>query len=372
MSFETHSRRRWSALAVALALLVAGCNNATSDSGKTGAPAASDAALKRLIILTNGNSPYWDAARVGMVEAAKKLDIEKAGLTAVMEVNDGSPEGQISKLRQFASQSDSVAVAVSALDANNAAVAAEMEDLQDKGVQVIAIDADVSRERFRKARKYYIGTDNLVAGRELGIAAKNLAPDGGGYVDFVGRTGAQNAMERMDGFKEAAGAKFQELDRMADDLDRTKARDNVRNALRNFPDLKVLVGIWSYNAPAIVDVVRETKSRAQLKILTFDAEKLAIEQMSEGDIDVMAVQNPFRMGYESVRLLKAMVEKDEATIREMFPHPDNPDGDLYDTGLKIVVPAGSPLKAEMFGKNTEFLDLDAFKKWLAQYNLESS
>ncbi len=45
---------------------------------------------------------------------------------------------------------------------------------------------------------------------------------------------------------------------------------------------------------------------------------------------------------------------------------------MYDTGLKIVVPPGSPLKTEMFGKKTEFLDLDAFKKWLAQYNLESS
>ncbi len=176
----------------------------------------------------------------------------------------------------------------------------------------------------------------------------------------------------MDGFKEAVGDKFKELDRMGDDMDRTKARDNVRNALRNFPDLKVLVGIWSYNAPAIVDVVQEMKKRDQVKIVTFDAEKLAIEEMGEGNIDVMVVQNPYNMGLQSVKLLKAMVGKDEATIREMFPHSEDSDGDLYDTGLKIVVPPNSPLKAEMFGKNTEFLEIEAFKKWLAQYNLESS
>ena len=64
---------------------------------------------------------------------------------------------------------------------------------------------------------------------------------------------------------------------MGDDFDRTKARDNVRNALRNFPDLKFLVGIWSYNAPAIVDVVKETGKRKQVTIVAFDAEPLAIE-----------------------------------------------------------------------------------------------
>jgi ribose transport system substrate-binding protein len=355
------------ALVVALSAIVAGCS-----SNRGGDAGAENSKLKRLVILINGDSPYWDAAREGMKEGAGKFELEKAGLSIIMDTNDGTPQGQINKLRQYASQSDIVGVGVSPVDANNAAIAGEMQELQDNGIHVIAIDGDVSRERFRGSRKYYIGTDNLQAGRELGIAVKNLDPDGGGYVDFVGRTGAQNAIERMDGIKEAVGDKFQELDRMGDNMDRTKARDNVRNALRNFPDLKVLVGIWSYNAPAIVDVVQEMGKRDRVKIATFDAEKLAIGEMSEGNIDVMVVQNPYDMGYQSARLLKAMVDKDEATIREMFPHPEDPDGDLYDTGLKIVAPPGSPLKAEMFGKNAEFLELEAFKKWLAQHNLESS
>jgi hypothetical protein len=43
--------------------------------------------------------------------------------------------------------------------------------------------------------------------------------------------------------------------------------------------------------------------------------------------------------------------------------------------LKVVVPTGSPLKAEMFesfGKSVEFLDLPAFQAWLKQYDLTSS
>ncbi len=156
------------------------------------------------------------------------------------------------------------------------------------------IDGDLDRKKFRDARKFYLGTDNLKAGNQAGIAARNLMPEGGDYVDFVGRTGAQNAIERMDGFAASVGDKFHERDRMPDEMDRTKARDNVRNALRNFPDLKMLVGIWSYNAPAIVDVVKEAGKRQDLKIVTFDAEKLAIEQMGDGMIDVLVVQDPVR------------------------------------------------------------------------------
>lgn len=358
-------------LAAAIALAgVVGCNRVADNSG---GDAAGKAKLKRIILLTNGNSPYWDAARFGMQQGAEEFKLAAAGLQAVMEVNDGTPAGQIGKLRQFASQSDVVAVAVSALDAGNVAVAEEMRKLQSKGVHVIALDGDVDRAKLRDARKYYIGTDNAAGGRELGTAAKNLAPDGGSYVCFVGRTGAQNAIDRMNGFKEAAGDKFKEEARMGDDLDRTKARDNVRNALRNFPEMKVLVGIWSYNSPAIVDIVKETEKRDQVKIVTFDAEKLAVEQMGNGFIDAMVVQNPYNIGRQAVRLLKAMIEKDKATIDEMFPHADEPDGDLFDTGLKVVVPGPhSPLKADMFDKKTEFLELKDFKEWLAKYKLEGS
>ncbi|HEX4144071.1 MAG TPA: substrate-binding domain-containing protein [Pirellulales bacterium] len=328
---------------------------------------------KRVVVLINGNSPYWDAVRAGMVAGEREFKLGDAGLKAVMEMNDGTAAGQISKLRQFASQSDIVAVAVSPLDANNQAVADAMRQLKERGVYVITLDGDLDRKRFRDARQFYLGTNNYAAGGQAGICARNLVPDGGDYVDFVGRTGAQNAIDRMDGVKAACGDKLHERDRMPDDMDRTKAKDNVRNALRNFPDVKLLIGIWSYNAPAIVQVVEETGKRKELKIVTFDAEKMAIDQMGDGMIDAMVVQNPYEIGYQCTRLLKALVQDDKATVAEMFPHPETDEGDLYDTGLKIVVPgADSPLKADMFAPKTEFFELPAFRQWLADHHLESS
>jgi ribose transport system substrate-binding protein len=76
----------------------------------------------------------------------------------------------------------------------------------------------------------------------------------------------------------------------------------------------------------------------------------------------------------TVRVLKAMVENDEATIKEMYPRAGEADGDIHTTGLRVVVPdADSPVKADLFDpKVVEFMTLPEFKAWLAKYNLTSS
>jgi ribose transport system substrate-binding protein len=365
-----------------LAVLTVGCGPeipqaaAPSDgSSSTSGTAPSDStARKRLIVLTNGNSPYWDACRAGILDANRELDLEVKGFVGVMEVNDGTPQGQLDKLRQFGSQADVAGIGVSAIDAANSAIAEELRALQMKGVAVVTIDSDVDRDKFRDARFAFIGTDNLAGGVVLGKTAAALRPDGGEYVTFVGRTGAQNAIERIGGFAQGAGSGFTSKDSMQDENDDSRARENVRNALINNPDLRTLVGIWSYNAPAIVDVVRERKlDKSQYTVVCFDAEPLAIQAMADNQIDALVVQNPYRMGYDGVRLLHALVAKDQETIASMYPRHGQPDGDLLDTGLKVVVPNDqSPAKSADYGSNVEVLTLEAFKGWLEQNGLTGS
>jgi ribose transport system substrate-binding protein len=330
---------------------------------------------KRIIILINGDSPFWDACRVGVPDAEKDCKLADAKLHAVVESNDGTPQGQLEKLRQFASQTDIVAIGISPCDAANQAIAEEMRSLQKRGIFVICIDSDVDRDKMRDCRLAFIGTDNLAGGRELGKCLKGLRPEGGGYVTFVGRKGAQNAIDRIAGVGQGAGDKWKELDTMGDDIDRNVARENVRNALANHKQkLNALVGIWSYNAPAIADVMKENpKLRKDHLVVAFDAEPLAITDMDEGWIDAMVVQNPYQMGYQGVRLMQALVRKDQTTIKQILPNEGKPDGDIYDTGLKVVVPdKDSRLQASMFDKKAQFLKLSEFREWLAKYKLTGS
>ena len=126
------------------------------------------------------------------------------------------------------------------------------------------------------------------------------------------------------------------------------------------------MGIWSYNAPAIVDIVKQLKRRKDFTIVTFDAEPIAIDHMKNGMIDAMAVQNPHAMGYEGVRMLKAL-----AAMEKRMNRTD--EKDLFDTGLKIIIPdEGSPLANTKFGDNTDKLSLSKFTEWLKSKGLQGS
>ena len=354
-----------------------GCSQPAGNSVASSA-ATTSSGLKRLIFITNGDDPFWHACNAGLLEGAKQVDLESHGLTVVMEKNNGTAQGQIEKLRQLASQSDVAGVAISVIQAENAAIVEEMKNLTAKGVKVITVDGDVNRSLFPDARPYYIGTDNVVGGRLLGRAAKKLLESrckkAGGYVQFAGFTDNDNARKRMDGFKETVGDSFEERYRMPDEMDLSKARNNVRTALVNHPDLVALIGIWAYNAPAIAEVTEERGVRDQVTIVTFDAQAAALQHMADGRIDAMVVQNPFEMGILAVKLLLAMHAGDEATIKEMFPRIGEPDGDIHTTGLRLIVPdEGSPLEATDFeADGIEFFPLSKFRAWLDTYGLSSS
>ena len=362
--------------------ILAGCVLALTGGGcsgsRTAVPGAAPPGTKRLVFVTNGDDPFWDACNAGLVEGAKRSGLAAKGLRAVMDKGNGTAQGQIEKLRQLAAQADVAGVAISVIQAENAAIVDEMRNLAARGVKVITVDGDVNRTMFRDARPWYIGTDNIVGGRLLGLAAKAiLAARGtasGAYVQFAGFTDSDNARARMNGFREAIGAGFREADRMSDEMDLARARDNVRTAIVNHPDLVALVGIWAYNAPAIAEVVEERGIRDRITIVTFDAQAVAIERMAAGQIDAMVVQNPFEMGLQTVRLLLAMHEGDEGTIAEMFPNAGRPDGDIVTTGLRLIVPDENPLvkPADVPGTGHEIMPLSKFREWLAQHGLSSS
>ena len=207
---------------------------------------------KRIILLTNGDDPFWDAMRVGMEKAEKDFGLSEAGLSVVMDKNDGTAGGQVEKLKQYLGQTDIAAVGISVIDPQNSAMADAMRELRKQGVVVVTIDSDVDRSKFKDTRFGYLGTANVVGGRQMGKAAKALRPDGGKYATFYGIEGVSNVIERNDGFAEGAGDKFKKAVGMADKMDHSVAQDNVRSAMQNHPDITTLVGIWAYDAHAIV------------------------------------------------------------------------------------------------------------------------
>ena len=343
-------------------LLSVGCGDDRSDKpavggaagsasgGLTGRPPSEDI---KIVILTNGSSPFWDACDRGLKDAGQKL-----GVRVELVRNDATEGGQIRRLEQLATQGDIKGIGVSVLESQASGVLEQMQALRAKGVKVITVDSDGPKE----GREAFVGTNNLEAGRELGGLAAQLNPRGGKAVAFVGFLGAQNAQERIQGFKDGLGPSIELVDSMEDSVNEPKARNNVTAAIQNHPDVNILAGIWSYNAPAIADVISANGRRKDFTIVTFDAEPNAIVAMDQGLIDAMVVQNPYEMGYTGVTLLHRLIKGDQAGVDELLK-----GGDVVDTGLKVVVPdEASPVKSKWR------MTLEAFKGWLAEKGLEGS
>ena len=206
------------ALSMTVAILLAGCSSerkptSPAADAAAGKPAASATKKpRRFIFITNGDDPFWDALLSGLKDGEQRFGCAAAGITVARDVNNGSAEGQIERLRQYATQDDVAGIAISVIQADNQSIVEEMKKLRAKGVKVITVDGDVNRDTFRDARSYYIGTDNVVGGRTLGTAARALLEargvTEGGYVQFAGFTDNDNARSRMNGVKETIGPAY--------------------------------------------------------------------------------------------------------------------------------------------------------------------
>src|SRR5262245_11976498 len=94
-------------LAVVLGVWLLGCNASHDASGAGG--------TKRIMFVTNGDDPFWDALLSGLKEGAKQSELAKSGLSVHRDVNNGTVEGQVEQLRQYATQDDIAGIAISVI-----------------------------------------------------------------------------------------------------------------------------------------------------------------------------------------------------------------------------------------------------------------
>jgi ribose transport system substrate-binding protein len=167
------------------------------------------------------------------------------------------------------------------------------------------------------ARTCYIGTDNLAAGRQAGQLIREAIPEGGAVMLFVGKLDARNAQERVQGIKEAlAGSNVRVLDVRTDDVDDVRAKANAADTLVRYPDIKGMVGLWSYNGPAILNAVREAGKVGRVRIITFDEADETLAGIKDGAIHATVVQQPYEFGYQAITRMAQAARGDRSFIPE--------------------------------------------------------
>ena len=250
----------------------------------------------RLAFVTNASADFWAYAQAGVQKAESEFD----DIEVEFKVGDGTPAKQRELIEALLVRG----VKGIAISPTNPSGQKEMLNEWAEKASLITVDSDA----VDSDRKFYLGTDNVAAGRKAGELLKEALPDGGKVMAFVGLGDQANAVERYQGLREAVeGTEIEILDLRTDEVDFGKARRNAEDTLTKHPDIAGMVGLWSYNAPLILEAVRDKGVLDKVKIIGFDEDPRTLKAIDAGEIHGTVVQKPYEFGYQAVVALRAMV-----------------------------------------------------------------
>jgi ribose transport system substrate-binding protein len=258
-----------------------------------------------LAFVTNNASDFWKIAEAGVRKAEKEFNAR-----CEMHLPPAGTAEDQQRIIESLIAKDISGMAISPNDAENQV---SIINQAAEHMAVICHDSDAPKSN----RLAYVGTNNYQAGREAGKLLKDVLPKGGQIMLFVGRLDAQNAIERKQGIEdELQGSQIEILDTRTDLTDRSRAKQNAEDAMTRHPGISCLVGLWSYNGPAILEAVKDAGQQGKIPIVCFDEEEGTLQGVLDGHIHATVVQQPYEFGYQSVRVLAALARNEDAGIPE--------------------------------------------------------
>jgi len=258
----------------------------------------------KLAFVTNNASDFWTIARKGVEQA----DSELPNVDVEFRIPADGTAAEQKRIVDDLLAKGVAGIAISPVDPDN-----QTQLINDAAKQALVVTQD--SDAPQSARAFYIGTDNRAAGHQAGELIKEVLPQGGKIMIFVGKIDARNAQERYQGIKDALqGSKIEIIDVRTDDTDRVRAKSNASDTLVKYSDVVGLVGLWSYNGPAILNAVKEAGKTGQVKIICFDEEDETLAGVKSGAINATVVQQPYEFGYQSVQLMTKVLGGDQSVV----------------------------------------------------------
>ena len=260
----------------------------------------------QLAFVVNGASDFWKLAEAGVAKAQGELP--------GYELQFRYP-AQATAALQNALMDDLVAAGTDAIMISSADPKTSIDAFNRIAAQIPLFTTDSDAPDSNRIA--YVGSSNTEAGVQAGEIAKKALPDGGQCMGFVGLLGADNAVERIAGFRQAVeGTGIELVDVRGDDIDQTKARSNVDDVLAANPDITCMVGFYSYNPPRIYEALQAAGKLGEITVIAFDEDPITLGAVRSGEFAGTVVQQPFEWGYQGMLLMAKYLEGDTSMVPE--------------------------------------------------------
>lgn len=306
-----------SLLGATLAFGLAACG--TEDAGEGG---GSD----RIALIAKANSAeYWLKVKEGADAAA-----EQFGVTVTFNGPDTESEGdkQLNQL-ESAINDNPIGIGLAPQDGAQDGAPRLLEQAEEAGIPVVIFDTPLATSDIPLTT---IASDNRGMGAQA--AEELFALTGGtGSVAVIAHGELGTAGERRDGFVEWVEANAPDMkivDIQNGESDPAKSRDKAQGILQAHPDLVGFFGTDDDSTVAIADEVA-IKDLATF-VVGVDASPDVVTLIEEGKIHGVVLQNPFGIGFETVRLIYeasqgTMPSEKNIVSESVWVTPENLDSD---------------------------------------------
>jgi ribose transport system substrate-binding protein len=281
----------YAVLSLALAIAASACNKGAGNNAD---------GKKTIAVIPKGVSHhFWQSVKAGADAAGKDLNVNIIWKGPAQETDIS---GQINIVEDAINRKvDGIVLAPSHGDS----LVPIAERAQREGIPVTIFDSGISTEKYLS----YVSTDN----RQGGAAAAERMGEklgGKGKVAILGvKKGSVSTDEREQGFEATIKQKFpgiQIVQWLYGDANAAKSLAVAEDILTGHPDLN---GLFASNESSIVGAVRAVRQRnlgGKVILVGFDSSPDLIQNIKEGSLDSLILQDPFKMGYEGV---KTVVDK---------------------------------------------------------------
>jgi ribose transport system substrate-binding protein len=253
---------------------------------------------KTIAVIPKGVShSFWLTVKAGADAAGKDLNVKIIWKGAAQETDYS---GQVNIVEDMINQRvDGIVLAPS----HGTSLVPMVERAQAAGIPLTIFDSGISTENYLS----YVSTDNRLGGV---VAARRMGEKlgGQGKVAILGvKKGSVSTDEREEGFRETIEKEFPGIALVPiifyGEANATKSMDAAEDVLTSHSDL---TGLFASNESSTVGAVRAIRTRnlvGKVTLVGFDATADLVQNVREGAIDSLVLQNPFKMGYEGVKTI---------------------------------------------------------------------
>ena len=317
-------RRQFLKLGVGLtgAWLLDGCRQKAGSGGGDAGPAR----LRIAMIPKGTTHEFWKSVHAGGVKAARELDID---LVWKGPLKEDDLKSQLDLFDSFVSQGVS---GILLAPLNDKALVAPVNRATAAKIPIVIFDSGLSGGSFVS----FVATDNRAAGRLAGEHLVKLLAGKGKVVVLRYQEGSASTREREDGCLEAL-RKSPGIEIVSDNQYSGATTESAFSASESLLLAKKaadggVTGIFTPNESTTFGMLlalEKAKLAGKTRFVGFDASEKLVQAVRAGSIDGLVLQDPFRMGYLSVRAVVDHIRKKPVEPRTdtgaTLVHKDNLD-----------------------------------------------